>query len=137
MIEDAIMGRPHESIYAVPDTTGFAWIYLTDAARSADMVLQAPKEQIKMVNYCVASVPDSVSVKEVETTLTKRYPKTKITYNMDPERLARMRSITIKRFDDSYARKEWGWKPLYDSPGAIIDQFEKDVKDHPKRFGLA
>ena len=137
MIEDSIAGRPNECIYAMPDTAA-PWIYLTDAARAADMVLQAPKEKIEMVNYCVAGVPDAVSVKEVVDILTKRYPKTKVTYNMHPTSQAIRRGLgVITRFDDSYARKEWGWSPLYSSAEAIIDIFVKDIKDHPKRFGLA
>jgi len=137
MIEDSIMGKPNECIYALPEA-GAAMIYLSDAARSADMVLQAPKEKIEMVSYCVAGVPDAVSPRELEASLKKRYPKTKVTYNMDPAMAAvRRRSGTTKRFDDSYARKEWGWSPLHSSPEAIIDIFEKDMKDHPKRFGLA
>ena len=137
MIEDSIAGRPNECIYTMPER-GMPMIYLTDAARAADMVLQAPQEKIKMVNYCVASVPDSVSAKELETILTKRYPKTKVNYNMDPAMQALMEKIGITtRFDDSYARKEWGWSPLYTTAEAIVDIFEKDIKDHPKRFGLA
>ena len=42
----------------------------------------------------------------------------------------------MKVFDDSYARKEWGWKPLYNTPELIIDIFEKDFKEYPKRYGL-
>ncbi|MFC1916350.1 NAD-dependent epimerase/dehydratase family protein [Chloroflexota bacterium] len=137
MIEDTIMGRSHECIYATPKSAG-AMIYLTDAARAADMILQAPKENIQMVNYCVASIPDAVSAEELETILIKRYPRAKIAYKKDPAAIAevRRRSIPIKRFDDSYARKEWGWKPLYTTFEAIIEQFEKDIKDHPRRFGL-
>ena len=122
MIEDSIAGRPNECIYTIPER-GMPMIYLTDAARAADMVLQAPKEKIKMVNYCVASVPDSVSAKELETILTKRYPKTKVNYNMDPAMRALMGKIGITtRFDDSYARKEWGWNPLYTTAEAIVDK---------------
>ena len=133
MIEDAIMGRPHECIYATADDPGIPAIYLTDAARAADMVLAAPKEKIKMVNYCVASVQDAVSTKEMEAILQKRYPKTSITYKDAPRGID---VSGIKRFDDSFARKEWGWQPLYTTTEAMVDQFEKDMKDHPGRFGL-
>ena len=137
MIEDSIKGRPHECIYGMPETAG-PMIYLIDAARAADMVLQAPKEKIEMVNYCVASIPDAVSAKELEAILTKRYPKTKIAYNMEPaQQELRRKTGIMKRFDDTYARKEWGWSPLYTTAEAMIDIFEKDMKDHPKRFGLA
>ena len=137
MIGDSIKGTPHKSTYADPEAAG-PMIYLTDAARAADMVLQAPKEKIQMVNYCVASLPDAVSAKELETILTKRYPGTKVTYNLDPAVAERRRRFgPVKRFDDSCARKEWGWSPLITTTEAMIAQFEKDMKGHPKRFGLA
>jgi len=43
----------------------------------------------------------------------------------------------MKVFDDSYARKEWGWKAKYATAEAIIDIFEKDMKEYPRRYGLA
>ena len=137
MIEDSINGKPNECIYAGKESSG-SMIYLTDAARAADMVLQAPKEKIEMVNYCVTGIPDAVSAKVIEAVLKKRYPKTSVTYKLEPAlQKQRERFGVVKRFDDSYARKEWGWSPLYTTPEAIIDIFEKDMKDHPKRFGLA
>ena len=141
MIEDSINGKPNKCIYGTPDTV-MPIIYLTDAARAADMVLQAPKEKIEMVNYCVCGPKGSVSAKELESSLKKRYPNTKVIYELDPAIVDRQRrsgssSVPFKGFDDSYARKEWDWSPLYTTSEAIIDIFEKDMKDHPKRFGLA
>jgi len=132
MIEDAVLGRPHECLYASADDTGTPIIYLTDAARAADIVLQAPKEQIKMVNYCVSGMPEAVSTNDMETILRKRYPKTTISYRSPLKGLVG----GVKRFDDSCARNEWGWKPLYTTPEAVVGKFEKDMKEHPKRFGL-
>ena len=137
MIEDAILGKPHECIYGTPEST-ISMIYVRDAARAADMVLQAPKENIKMVNYNVAGTPAVVSAKEVEAILIKRFAKTKVTYKLDPTPQRRRGEFGAwKVFDDSYARKEWGWKPEYATAEAIIDIFEKDMKEYPGRYGLA
>ncbi len=141
MIEDTILGKPNECIYGTPEST-ISMIYVKDAARAADMALQAPKENIEMLNYNVAGIPDVISARELETILIKRFPKTKVTYKLDPI-LQRTRQRqrggfgAWKVFDDSYARKEWGWKPQYVTIEAIIDRFEKDMKEHPKRYGLA
>jgi len=137
MIEDSILGKPYECIYAYPETA-ISMIYVRDAARAADMVLQAPRESIKMMNYNVAGIQEFVSAKELEAILTKRYSGTAVTYKPDSS----LREIgndfrTLKRFDDSYARNEWGWKPEFDSPEAIIDIFEKDLKIYPERYGLS
>ena len=134
MIQDAIMGRPHECIYASAGDPGAPIIYVTDAARAADMILQAPKDKIKIVNYCVSGIPDALSVNKLETALKKRYPKTEITFRASAGGVP---VSAVKKFDDSYARKEWGWKPLQDTPEAIIDKFEKDLKERPMYFGLA
>ncbi len=137
MIQDAILGKPHECIYGTPETK-VSMIHVKDAARAADMVLRAPRENINMVNYNVAGVPAFVSAKEVETILMRRFPGTKVTYKVDLSVPAlRARSDVLKTFDDSYAKKEWGWKPLYATPEAIIDLFEKDIKGHPRRYGLS
>jgi len=107
-----------------------------DAARAAYMILQVPKESIKMVNYNVAGIPAVASAQEIETILTKRYPEAKITYK-DDLTISALRVHGIMRvFDDSHARKEWGWKPQYATPEAIINVFEKDLKEHPRRYGL-
>lgn len=137
MIEDAILGKPHECIYGNPESKG-SLIYIKDAAIAADMVLRAPKENIQMVNYNVAGIPEVVTAKELETTLVRRFPDTKVTYRPDTtlQEAVRRRFDAMKVFDDSYARKEWGWKPQYATPEAIIAQFEKDMKEHPKRYGF-
>ena len=140
MIEDAVLGNPNECIYGTPEST-ISMIYIRDAARAADMVLQAPKENIEMLNYNVAGIPDVISAKEVETILIKRFPRTRVTYKLDST-LQRTRQrhrggfSALKAFDDSHARKEWGWRPQYATPEAIIDIFEKDMKEHPKRYEL-
>ncbi len=134
MIQDAIMGKPHECIYASPGDPGAPIIYMTDAARAADMILLAPRSDIKMVNYCVSGIADALSLNELQAALIKRYPDTRITYGAPGSPAG----ITVcRRLDDGCARKEWGWKPLYDTPEAIIDKFEKDIRERPRYFGLA
>lgn len=151
LMEDAILGKPHQCVFAIPESR-CSLIYIRDAARAADMVLQAPMENIKMVNYNVTGIPAVTTARELETILRKRFPNTKVTYGIDPtiQEGLRIGSATDKHvdegyekrastttvFDDSFARKEWGWKPQWTTPEAIIDIFEKDLKEHPQRFGM-
>jgi len=138
MIQDAILGKPNECIYGTPEST-VSMIYVGDAARAVDMVLQAPKENIKMANYNVTGIPAVISAKELETILVSRFPGTKVTYKTDSlSQTGFYKALSVmKVFDDSYARKEWGWKAKYATPEAIIDIFEKDMKEYPRRYGLA
>jgi len=136
MIEDAILGKPNNCLYGTPESA-ISMIYVRDAAKAAAMVLDAPKENVKMMNYNVAGIPPVISAPEVEETLKKRYPGFKVNYNMEPTLKALMRRYGVmKVFDDSHARKEWGWQPDYTTKEAIIDIFEKDMKENPKRYGL-
>ncbi len=136
MIEDAIAGKPNECIYGTPEST-ISMIYVRDAARAASMVLQAPRENIKMINYNIAGIPAVVSAREVEAALGQRFPASKVSYQPDPTRPGAGRRFGAwKVFDDSYARQEWGWKPQYATIEAIIDIFQEDTRQHPKRYGL-
>ena len=138
MIQDAILGKTNECVYGNPETT-VSMIYVSDAARAADMVLKAPKEKIKMVNYNVTGISAVTSARELEAVLIKRFPKFKVNYKPDTlSQTGAYKALSVMRvFDDSYARNEWGWKPQYDTPEAIIDVFGKGMKEHPGRYGLA
>ena len=135
MMEDVILGKPHESIYALPDSRA-SLIYVKDAARAAYMVLQAPAENIRTVNYNVAGIQSAVTAKEIEEALAMRYPGTKISYNDEQMLPALKTHNAMKVFDDSFARKEWGWHPRYDTLEAVIEAFEKDLRENPRRYGL-
>jgi len=138
MIQDAIWGQPSKCIYGTQNST-VSMIYVTDAARAADMVLQAPEENIKMINYNVTGIPAVTSAKELEAVLKSRFPQFKVSYQPDPlSQTGFYKALgAIKVFDDSCAREEWGWQPLYSTPEAIIDVFEKDLREYPRRYGLA
>jgi len=139
MIEDAIKGKPNTCQYGNPDSAG-SWIYISDAAKAAIGLLDAPKEKIQTMNYNVTGIPEVVSAKETEAYLKKRYPGFQVTYQADPVLVAmgarRRMGSPIKVFSDGSARKEWGWQPNFASLEAIVTQFEKDMKGNPKRYGL-
>jgi threonine 3-dehydrogenase len=132
MIEDAVAGRSHESIYANPGTA-ISMIHVHDAARAVDMVLSAPEESIRTMNYNVTGVPQMVSAGELEQALRRRYAGFTVTYRPVPSVQERDRMYgAVKRFDDSAARREWGWAPLYGTPEAIIEAMEKDIRASAK-----
>ncbi|MBL7126355.1 MAG: NAD-dependent epimerase/dehydratase family protein [Dehalococcoidales bacterium] len=138
MIQDAILGKPNECVYGTPEST-ISMIYVRDAARAADMVLQAPKENIDMVNYNITGIPAVTSAKKLEAVLKSRFPQFEVSYKPDPLSQTGFYKAfgAMKVFDDSYARKEWGWQPLYSTPEAIIDRFEQDSREHLRRYGMA
>ncbi len=128
MIEDAIVGRRHRCVYATPETAQ-SFIHVKDAALACANVLEVPVESIQTMNYNVAGVPRHVSAAEMAAILKKRYASFEVTFEKDPQPgvLEQDRMYgKVTRFDDSRARAEWGWRPQYGTPEAIIEAMEKD-----------
>lgn len=127
MIEDAVMGKPHEC--AVTEDTRTWMISLKDAARAAYMVLQAPKENIQMVNYNVSGPVQTVSAREVAEAIKKYIPEAKISFQKGQNLPSAHEGHRGRNFDDSYARKEWGWKPEHEDVDQIVQAFIKEMKE--------
>jgi len=129
MIEDAILGKTHKCIYATLETA-VSLIHVRDAALACVMVLEAPAENIKTMNYNVTGVPRYVSAGELEGILKKLYPGFKVNYQAPLTGVLEQNRMygKVKRFDDSRAREEWGWKPQYRTPEEIIKAMEKEKK---------
>ena len=128
MIEDAILGNPHDCIYATPETA-VSMIHVRDAALACQMVLEAPAASINTMNYNVTGVPTHVSASELEGILKRHYRGFTVKYRATslPGVMEQNRMYgRVKRFDDSRARTEWSWTPLYGTPEAIIDSMDKD-----------
>jgi nucleoside-diphosphate-sugar epimerase len=137
MIEDAIQGKPHLCLQGTAKSV-ISMIYVRDAARACEMAQKAPAENIKMVNYNVTGVKQVVSATKIEALLKKRYPKTSVTYQEVTSASGAVSGThsNMKEFNDDCARKEWQWKPDYDTPESIVEIFAKDMKEHPERYGL-
>jgi threonine 3-dehydrogenase len=109
MIEDALMGKlVNHCVYGTPETAT-PMIYAADAAKAAVDILDAPREKIRMMNYNVAGIPNVIPAGEIEEYLKTRYPAFKVNYKMDHlAETTRPRAGGMTRFDDSFAREEWG-----------------------------
>ena len=133
MIQSAALGKPAEC--AVSEDTKLPVLYYEDALRATQMLYDAPKEQIKTVCYNVVGVFPSLTAKEVELAIKKFIPEAKFTYNPDPWVMDYFRSLND--FDDSRAREEWGWEPLYADFEKIVADFMKEVRTKPEYYSLA
>jgi threonine 3-dehydrogenase len=125
MIEDSVLGKPHDSLVSGDAT---AWILsLKDAAKAACQILKAPKENIKMVNYNVAGCIPAVKAEEIAATITKLNSTAVIRFRQDKNGLRTFRRYS-GNFDDSCARREWGWKPDHDTIDRIVQSFIIDLQ---------
>ena len=135
MIEYPALGKPFECY--VTEDTKVPVLYFKDAVRAVDMIFQAPKEQIKMVNYNVGGVTPSRTAKELEQAVKSHIPDAQISYKPDPKTMEVFRTMSVDVFDDSKARQEWGWQPLYSDFDKVVSDTIKEIKMHPERYGLA
>ena len=127
MMQSAALGRPAE--FSVSEDHKLPVLYYEDALRAPIMLYDAPKEQIETVCYNVVGVFPSLTAREVELTIKKFVPEAQFTYKPDPWVLDFYQGIN--NFDDSRAREEWGWQPLYGDFEKIVADFIKKVRSQP------
>ncbi len=132
MIEHAALGRPYEC-YGPPDR-GLPLIYYKDTAAAFAVLADASMDRIKMLNYNLAGVNKSVAPREIEAAIKRQMPGAVITYNPDPVVVTYFSTLSFDSLDDSAARKEWDWRPKYNTVDAIVEDFAKEVRVHPERY---
>jgi len=135
MVENAALGKPFECY--VSEDTAIPVTYFKDAIHSLEMLYDAPKEQIKTICYNVSGVSPAQTAKELELAVKKFIPEAKITYKPDPLAMEFVQNLNIKVIDDSRAREEWGWKPLYSNLEKAVGDFIQEVKTRGRYYGLA
>jgi threonine 3-dehydrogenase len=118
MIESGLSGKRFESpIFA---DLCQSILYVKDAALAADMVLQAPRDKISMVCYNVGGIP-RVSASEIMHEVRKYNPGADFAFAEEPKNGL----FNFSAWNDSFARVEWGWKPVYDNIQKIVAEFVK------------
>lgn len=135
MIENSALGKPYES-YAAEDAA-VPVTYFKDAIRAIEMLFYAPRENIKTVCYNISGVSPAQSAQQLELAIKKLIPDAKITYKPDPVTMEFFHSQTMKVFDDSRAREEWGYKPIYTNFEKVVEDFIKEVRTNARYYGLA
>ena len=85
------------------------------------------------------SCSSAKTAKELEMAIRKFIPEAQITYKPDPLAMEYVREYfgDIRIVDDSRAREEWGWQPLYTDFEKITADFIQEVRTNPKFYGLA
>jgi threonine 3-dehydrogenase len=125
LIQSAISGKPVQC--SVPPDRGGPMIYYKDAAGAAYALLEATRESIQMVNYNVGGI-SRVTPREIEAALRKQLRNLSMTYVTPAGPPVRMGEIA---WNDSYARKEWGWSPQYADINRLVEDFVKEMRENP------
>ncbi|XP_004278745.1 L-threonine 3-dehydrogenase, mitochondrial [Orcinus orca] len=97
-------------------STRLPMMYIDDCLRATLEVMEAPAESLSMRTYNVNAM--SFTPAELAQEILKHVPEFQITYNVDPVRQAIADSWPMN-FDDSNARKDWGWKHDFDLPELV------------------
>jgi len=86
-------------------------MYMDDAIKATDAIMQAPAEQIKIrSSYNLSAV--SFTPAEIAESIKTRIPEFKISY--DPDFRQAIADSWPASIDDSCAREDWGWKNDFD-----------------------
>ncbi|MEA1872571.1 MAG: GDP-mannose 4,6-dehydratase [Chloroflexota bacterium] len=134
MIEETARGRPYECY--VTEETKIPVIYFKDAARCTQMCYEASKERIKTVNYNISGVTPARTAKELEEAVKKFVPEAKVSYKPDPKIMEFFQTLRMDVIDDSRAREEWNWEPLYSDFEEVVKDFIQEIRQNPKRYGI-
>ncbi|XP_076835234.1 L-threonine 3-dehydrogenase, mitochondrial-like [Brachyhypopomus gauderio] len=98
-----------------PDTC-LPMMFIDDCLRATLEVMETPAEMLTMRTYNIGAM--SFTPEELVREVQKHMPDLQITYDIDPVRQAIADSWPMK-FEDSNARKDWGWKHEYNLPELV------------------
>ena len=130
VVEECAKGRPY-TIELAPHTR-LPLVYVKDAARGVLDLARARKDDLKQFNYLINGVPPIPTAGELAGLVREHVPGAVIDFKVDPRRQAYI-GQRIKPVDDRFARREWGWKPVFDAE-RMLDDFLAELAAHPERY---
>ncbi|XP_035267242.1 L-threonine dehydrogenase 2 [Anguilla anguilla] len=127
----------HFDCYLRADTR-LPMMHIGDCHRATLEFLQASECQLSLRTYNIAAV--SFTPEEVAQEIRTHLPHLRVTYTPDLVRQTIADSWPM-RFDDSNARRDWGWKPVFGLPELVTDMLgtireQRAREDLPAREGL-
>jgi nucleoside-diphosphate-sugar epimerase len=112
----AIEGDNYECFLS-EDTT-LPMMYMSDAIKATIEIMQAPKESIKIrSSYNISGM--SFSPKEISEEIKTHFPNFEISYNIDYRQ--KIAESWPQSIDDSSAKKDWGWNPIFSLSNMTFD----------------
>ena len=115
--------RGEKFICPIKEGTKMDMIYMPDALNASIMLMEADPTRLVHHNaFNIASL--SFGPEEVYQAIKKYKPEFEMIYDVDPMKQGIAESWP-DMMDDSCARREWDWKPVYD-----LDAMTKDMLEH-------
>ncbi len=88
------------------------------------------------MDYNIAGVVPTGTAKEIEQVVKEFVPEARISYNPDEKFMDYFRSNNTEVFDDSAARKEWGWHAECPDFEKVVADFIEEIRVHPDRYDI-
>lgn len=121
--------RGEKFVCPIAEGTYMDMMYMPDALRAAVEIMEAdPSKLVHRNSFNIASM--SFEPNTIYQNIRKYLPEFEMQYQVDPLRQAIAESWP-NSLDDTCAREEWGWKPVYDLDAMTQDMLAK-LKE---RFG--
>ncbi|XP_056867692.1 L-threonine dehydrogenase 2 isoform X1 [Takifugu flavidus] len=130
IFHDALSTGHHEC-YLRPETR-LPMMHIADCHRATVEFMQAPECQLTLRTYNIAAM--SFTPEEVAQEIRKHLPHLKVTYNPDVVRQSIADSWPV-RFDDSNARRDWGWTPVFGLEELVTDMLNS-IQSRRAKEGL-
>ena len=105
-----------------PDTR-LDMMYMPDAVSALIELMAADPQRLVHRNAFNVTAMNFTPA-ELAAEIRKHLPDFRIDYEIDPIRQA-IADSWPDSLDDSAAREEWGWKPVYDLPTMVADMLDK------------
>jgi nucleoside-diphosphate-sugar epimerase len=119
-------------ICPIKEGTYLDMMYMPDALRAIMMLMETESNKLKHRNaYNVTSM--SFAPEEIASEIKKHIPDFRFEYDID-ETFQKIADSWPDSIDDSCARKEWGWKPLYNLESMTEDMLAK-LKTKLRKWG--
>jgi nucleoside-diphosphate-sugar epimerase len=109
MLHAAARGEEY-ACFVAPETK-IPFMVMHDAIRSIMMLAHAPAENMRHRIYNVTAF--SVTAAQIEDKIRRHFPDARISYAPNPARQAIVDSWP-DALDDSAAKQDWDWSPIYD-----------------------
>lgn len=114
-----IIKEGHHYTCEVPEDSYMDMMYMPDALKAVTDLMEADPSRLRHRNsFNIASM--SFTPKILFEAIRKRIPDATFDYNVDPVKAA-IADSWPNWMDDSCAREEWGWKPIWDMEAVIDD----------------
>ncbi len=131
-IEESARGNAY-TVYVGPQTR-IPVIHIQDAVRAFMELASAPLEQIQTTNYITLGPTPMPTHADLVTAVRAKLPDARIEYKINEPVQKLIDSVCAERYDDSFARREWGWKHQYDLP-EMVNSFVKSAGEEDMRVG--